>query len=95
MRDDAEDEKGAFALGMAHYTSGKYSEAQVEFERVLDINPENHRARLELARSLMRSRKYSAAKTEFEKVLATNPPATVRQNIERYVARIEREAKRR
>ncbi len=89
------DEKINFAYGMTCLELGDSSRAEMAFQRVLQINPGNHRARLELARAMSASQRYTEARIELEKVLDQNPPPNVRKNIEDYLAQVRaREGRR-
>lgn len=80
-----------FLLGMAAVRSGHLPEAVFAFERVLIVQPENHRARLELARVYFLQKDYQSARTEFLTVREQDPPDNVRKNIDRYLAMIDKE----
>jgi len=82
-----------FDDGLKAFKSGDYKEAIAAYERVLIYNENNHRARLELARSYMALFMYDSAKVEFEIVLASNPPKEVRKNIEKFLQLIEKKSK--
>jgi tetratricopeptide (TPR) repeat protein len=78
-----------FLLGMAAVKSGRLPEAVFAFERILIVQPGNHRARLELARVYYLQQDYQNAKTEFSQVLAQQPPANVRARINAYLTDID------
>ena len=78
-----------FLYGTAALYSKHYEEATFAFERVLIVQPANHRARLEYARALYLLKEYDSAEAEFDTVLATNPPPNVEQNIKRFLRIIE------
>jgi|GEM_PF-2021655 len=82
------------ALGQAAFVAGKYSHATLAFERLVRMDPENDRARLELAKSYYAARQYSLSRDEFETVLAHNPPPNVRKNIGAFLALIEKTEQR-
>ncbi|WP_108124714.1 tetratricopeptide repeat protein [Saccharospirillum mangrovi] len=67
---------------------GETREAIFALERVLIMQPEQHRARLDLARAYYANNNLVRARTEFERVLETNPPPQVRTNIEAFLDRI-------
>lgn len=67
---------------------GETREAIFALERVLLMQPDQHRARLDLARAYYANNNLVRARTEFERVLATNPPAQVQANIETFLDRI-------
>lgn len=83
-----------FAYGLTCLSLKDYPRAGLAFERVLDIDPGNSRARLELAHTHLVAGRTALASGELREALAENPPATVRSNIEAQLARIET-AKRR
>ncbi len=82
-----------FLLGMAALKAGHLPEAVFALERVLIAEPNNHRARLELARVYFLQTDYRNAQKEFKTVLAQNPPANVQANIQAYLNTIEKEMK--
>ncbi len=79
---------------MAALAVGKLSHAAFAFERVLQINPRNHRARLELARTYTAMERYTQAEQEFRYVLDAGPPERVQRNIETYLAWIHRRTRK-
>jgi tetratricopeptide (TPR) repeat protein len=85
VREHPESEEINFAYGMACLALGDLSRAQLAFERVLQINARNDRARVELARTYVETKQYELATREFETVLSHNPPLQVRRNIEQYL----------
>lgn len=94
LRENPGDERINFAYGLACYSLKDNSRAQLAFERVLNINPANGRARLELAQIYLITKQLPLAKREFETVLAGNPPPAVRRNIEGYLTAIRKGMKR-
>ena len=89
VNDDPANEKYNFALGMTCLALKEFA-----FDRVLNQNPNNGRARVELARCLIGLGQDAAARNEFEKVLAANPPDEVKRNIEAHIEEIERRVKK-
>lgn len=81
----AGDSRFDFLFGMAAIEAGHPQEALFAFERVLAALPQDHRARLELARAHFMLGNYEQARQLFEAVLAANPPPRVRANIERFL----------
>lgn len=77
-----------FAYGLAVLESGNPGAAVFAMERVLQHQPDNPRARLELARGYYLLEQYQPARREFERVLAADPPEQVRDNVQRYLDRI-------
>jgi hypothetical protein len=59
-------------------------------ERMLLFNPNLPRVQLELGSLYFRMGSYAIARTYFQKALAANPPAEVKQNIDTYLAQIDR-----
>lgn len=75
-----------YALLLIH--ENRTQEAIFALERVLSFVPDQHRARLELARAYFANNNLARSRTEFERVLATEPPTNVRANINAYLERI-------
>jgi hypothetical protein len=71
----------------------QFKEAVEVLERVLILNDNNQRARLELSRAYMALKMYENAKYELQKVLASNPPQSVKDNVEKFLGAIERQSK--
>ncbi len=80
-----------FVYGMAAMASGKPQLAVFAFERVLMLQPFNHRARLELGRAHTMQGNWKAAKTEFNLVLKQNPPENVQRRIKYFLDRIRKQ----
>jgi tetratricopeptide (TPR) repeat protein len=80
-----------FELGMAAMDEQELPLAQACFDGVVHANPSDHRARLELARTLFFLGEAGQSETQFKKVLAANPPLEVRKNVRKYLDRIARE----
>lgn len=83
------DEAINFALGQAAYAAGKLSHALFAYDRVLLLNPNNQRARLDKARTCFMMEQYEQARSQFLDVLETQPPADVDQNIRQFLDAIE------
>ena len=77
-----------YLLGVACLDSGKPSEAVFALERVVDTQPDNAKARAELARAYYELNENDAAKEQFKKVESYNPPEGVQQTIDRYMSAI-------
>lgn len=88
LREGRGDPRFDFYYGLAAIDAGHPGEGVVALERVLQAEPANHRARLELARGYFLLEEYPSARREFERVLATHPPPTVQANIRRYLESI-------
>ncbi len=93
FRDRPQDERVNFGLGLSAMKAGKLSHARFAFERMLAMNADNQRARLELARTLAAMGLYDLSREEFEKVLLYNPPEKVRTNIEAFLQQIKRDSR--
>jgi tetratricopeptide (TPR) repeat protein len=79
-------------LGVAANESGRHSEAVFALERVLAVQPNNARARAEIARAYFALGERPTAKKEFETVQKQDVPADVTATIQKYLdamARIE------
>jgi tetratricopeptide (TPR) repeat protein len=77
--------KTTFERGIVAYSGGNLADAAVAFQRVIQIDPENQRARLELARTLWEQGNYVGAEKEFQTVLQARPPETVERNIRKFL----------
>lgn len=77
------------AYGAAAIDSGRISEGVFALERVLLIEPENHLAKLELARGYFFLKQYELAETLFAEVQTQNPPPLVQARINTYLDRIK------
>lgn len=77
-----------FLYGVAAIDSGHASEGVFALERVLFVFPQDHVARLELARGYFILEEYTRSRDEFEKVLKTNPPEAVRNTTRLFLDRI-------
>ncbi|MCW8923742.1 MAG: surface lipoprotein assembly modifier [Gammaproteobacteria bacterium] len=71
---------GTAAIDVGHANQGVYA-----LERVLVSQPNNHAARLELARGYFILQQYSRSRAEFNIVLKHNPPEDVREKIYKYL----------
>lgn len=94
FKDYPDNERVNMALGQAAFAAKKYPHAAMAYERVLMLNAGNDRARAELARAYFEMRQYELAREEFETILTHPLPASVRQNIEQFLARIKSQTKR-
>jgi len=71
---------GASAIDIGQANEGVYA-----LERVLVSQPNNHAARLELARGYFILQEYTRSRAEFNTVLNLNPPDDVREKIYNYL----------
>jgi len=94
FKQDPADEQINYGLGMSALEKGKLSHALFAFERVLMLNPENQRARLELARTYYLMGQSELARENFEVVMASDPPEKVRESIQIFLDRIEQQSEK-
>ncbi len=83
-----------FYLGRAAFESGQYEMAVMVFDRAMMIRPSDPRVKLELARAYQRLGVNDMARRYCREVLQTDPPQAVKQNIEKFLAYIDRSEKR-
>lgn len=81
--------------GIAAMESGELSQAAIALDRVLMLQPSNHRARVEFGRVMFLLRDYGAAERAFSDVLKANPPASVQRRIRAFLDAIEARKKAR
>ena len=74
-----------FAYGLSWLSLGDPAPAGAAFDRILQINPKNDRARVERARALVMAKRFPEAKKELRKVLTSSLPPAVRQSIQSYL----------
>ncbi|MDH3342432.1 MAG: hypothetical protein OEM07_01785, partial [Gammaproteobacteria bacterium] len=74
-----------YYYGASAIDVGQASEGVFALERVLDSQPNNHAARLELARGYFVLQEYTRSRAEFNTVLKYNPPDDVRERIYAYL----------
>ena len=77
-----------YLLGVAALDSGKTDEAIIAFERVLQVDPKNAGARLDLARAYFNHGSMDLAQANFLELKASNPPAEALVAIDKYLAAI-------
>lgn len=77
-----------YFYGVSAIDTGHASEGVFALERVLLLHPNDHVARLELARGYFILEEYARSRQEFEKVMAINPPAKVKQTAQAYLDNI-------
>ena len=76
------------------YKAGEAEEAVRKFKEMLDIDPNLHRVRLELATSYYVTGKYDLARDQLENVLQAQPPESVKRNIQKLMASIDAKTKK-
>lgn len=74
-----------YLYGLSALEVGNYNQAVFALDRVIVNKPNAIRPRLELARAYLKINNDQAALREFRQVLNLNPPATVRNNVNRYI----------
>jgi len=83
-----------FYLGRAAYEIRNYEMAVMVFERALIIHPGDNRVKLEMARAFHKLGVNDMARKNCNEVLLSDPPETVKQNIEKFLAYIDRSEQR-
>lgn len=78
-----------FWFGIAARGAGQKNDALFAFERVVVAQPDNARAKLELADVHYQFGNTAEARTLFDEVLASNPPEPVQQKVRDYLAAID------
>jgi len=78
-----------YLFGMAAIDTGEISKGIFSLERVLIIQPDNHVARLELARAYFLLGEDLRARQEFNTVLKQNPPSGVQATIKQFISAIK------
>lgn len=81
-------------LGVAALESGRPTMAVFAFERVLVAEPDNSRARLELARAYFEMGENEASREEFTYARGQQAPQSVQQTIEEYLTAIDTRLRR-
>ncbi len=84
-----DEKKRLFHEAKRSFNRGDYEEAFALFDKLLIVDPNNNVAHLEYARTLYKLGLFKASKKEFEKILLKNPPPIVKQNIQRYMDKID------
>lgn len=79
-----------YGLGLSAAARGKLSHALFAFDRVLQVEPNNMRARLERARIYYSLGQYELARAEFSQVSGTRPPEQVQKNIGLFMEAMDR-----
>ncbi|AFL69811.1 tetratricopeptide repeat protein [Sulfurospirillum barnesii] len=78
-----------FYLGLCAIELQKYDEALAAFDRVLILDPNHVRTKLEIARIYYISGQYEQASVEIKSVLMENLPFDVKNNVESFKANLE------
>lgn len=77
-----------YYYGVSAIDAGHASQGVFALERVLLIFPDDHVARLELARGYFILEEYARSRLEFEKVLAAEPPVAVQETTQQFLDQI-------
>lgn len=77
-------------FGIAALDAGQNTRAIFAFERVLAVEPNNVRARAEIARAYLAVGETDAARTEFQNAKTLGIPADVAQTVDRFLSAVER-----
>ena len=85
IKDNEGDPRFDYLYGLSALETGNYNQAVFALDRVTVNQPNAIRPRLELARAYLKINNDQAALREFREVLNLNPPATVRNNVNRYI----------
>lgn len=81
----SDDTQVNFYLGRCALELKMYDDAVAAFERVLIVEPNHDRGRLELARAYFEQKEFGSAEAEFDEVLTSNNlPKEVKENILKY-----------
>lgn len=80
-----EDPDVSFMMGRSAFEAGDVENAAMIFDRLLIMEPDAMRARLELGRCFMNLGAYATAKYHFSAVLAADPPENVKSNIRAFI----------
>lgn len=83
-----------FYFAMSAAALKRNDQAIAAFDRVLMLNPQSVRTRLELAKLYFDMGEYDLAHAELDRALSANLPDTVRQNVIDFKARIDKQQSR-
>jgi tetratricopeptide (TPR) repeat protein len=83
-----------FWIGTSAMETGKMELAIANFEKMLAVDPNLHRARLELAATYFKMGRYDDARRELDRVKASSPPPAVEQNIDRLLGAIDEQTRK-
>ena len=83
-----------FYLGRAAFEAGHYEMAVMVFDRASMLRPQDPRIKLEMARAYQRLGLNDMARQYCREVLLTDPPLVVKENIERFLAFIDKTEQR-
>ncbi|MDZ4198569.1 MAG: tetratricopeptide repeat protein [Kiritimatiellia bacterium] len=94
VRERPDDPAAWLGVGFSALGAGRLGHAQWAFERTLALQPDHHRARLELGRVYHALGHIDLAREQFLTVLRSGPPAAVEANVQRYLTRLAAEERR-
>ena len=93
--EQAGEPKFDFLFGLAALEAGHPQQAVFALERVLQIIPQDHRARLELGRAYFVLGNFEKSEELFKTVMAADPPERVKENIQAFLDQISGRSKTR
>jgi tetratricopeptide (TPR) repeat protein len=79
-----------FYLGRSYFQLKQYEKALIAYDRVLIMQEDHNRTKLEMGRTYILLGMYKDAKKIFEEVLASKPPKNVEKNIKLYLENIKK-----
>lgn len=94
VRETPDNEHINLTYGLLCAASGEDGKAQMAFGRVLQNNPNNYRARLELARSWLHMGNCDLARQSFQVLLADDIPADVQNQAHGYLQNLDHDPAR-
>lgn len=83
-----------FYLGRSALELKKYDDAMVAFDRVLMLNPQHTRTRLELARLYFETTQYELAQSELDSVLQEKLPQSVQETVLNFKKKIDEQTEK-
>lgn len=83
-----------FMFARSAFEIGKYDDALISYKRILNIQENNLRVKLELAQTYFKLKEYDKSETIFKEVLSNEIPKQVRENIELSLASLKTKNKK-
>ncbi|OVE74731.1 hypothetical protein BVX97_06405 [bacterium E08(2017)] len=95
LRDDPSSERINFTSGLINSALDKNSHAALAYERVLQLNPKNDRARLELAKAYIATKQHELAREQLEIVRSHKTlPSALESDLSDYAKQLKRADKK-